>query len=202
MAISYPVTIPATPDFQQVDFRLLSNTTVFQSPLTKTIQVLERPGRLWHGSFALPPMGDPEAAIWTGFFASLRGRRGTFNSYDPARTTPRGSAPGTPLVDGASQTGYALATKGWTAGQTNILRVGDYIGVNSRFHMIVEDASSDGSGLATLSIEPELRESPSDSAAIATAAPKCVMRLAEDDVGWSVSEGGIYGFQFTAMEVL
>jgi len=202
MAVSYPLALPTTPVAKRVRFGLMSNTTVFSSPLTKTEQVLERPGRLWMGQFDLPPMAEAEASAWQAFFLSLRGRRGTFNGYDMAKTAPRGTAPGTPLVNGASQTGYALLTKGWTINQTGILLAGDYFGVNSRFHMVVEDANSDGAGLSTLAIEPPLRESPSDSAAITTTAPKVIMRLASDDVGWDVSEGKIYGFNFQAVESL
>jgi len=202
MAVSYPLSLPATPLFASARFSLSANTTVFTSPLSGVESVLERPGAKWAAEFTLPAMLRAQAAAWTAFFASLRGRRGTFYGYDPAATTPRGIATGTPLVKGASQTGNALATDGWTTSQTGILLAGDYIGVNSRLHMVVEAANSDGSGNATLAIEPALRESPADNAAITVSAPMVSMRLASAQVGWDVDTALFYGFSFAAIEAL
>lgn len=203
MAISYPLSPPVSPSFRSARFSLISNTTVFGSPLTMTEQILERPGARWSAEFTLPPMTRAGGgAAWTAFFASLRGRRGTFYGYDPAATSPRGIGTGTPLVNGASQTGNTLITDGWTAGQTGILLAGDYIGVNSRLHMVVEDANSDGSGNATLSIEPALRESPADNAPITISSPKVTMRLVEDVASWDLDTALFYGFSFSAVEAL
>lgn len=79
---------------------------------------------------------------------------------------------GTPLVNGASQTGTSLVTDGWTAAASNRLKEGDVFtigddvfGVNPRSRqstgqlrqfVVTADADSDGSGNATLSISPEI----------------------------------------------
>jgi hypothetical protein len=54
---------------------------------------------------------------------------GTFLLGDGAGKVARGIATGTPVVGSALQTGTSLVTKGWTATQTGILVVGDYIQV-------------------------------------------------------------------------
>lgn len=84
--------------------------------------------------------------------------------------SPNGAGGGTPLVNGASQSGASLATDGWTAGVTNVVRAGDVIriaGLNPLYR-VVEDASSNGSGQATLTINPPIPagSSPADNAAI------------------------------------
>jgi len=203
MAVTYPLAMPATPNFVKATFKLASNVTVFESPLSKTEQVLERDGARWSAVYTLPTMkrGD-ETAAWMSFFTSLRGRRGTFLGFDPHNTAPRGSAPGTPLVNGGGQSGNALVTDGWTASQSNILLAGDYIEVGGRLHMVVEAASSDGGGNATLEIEPHLRESPADGAAIVTATPKVTMRLLSNEVSWDEGLAEFQEFSFAAREVL
>ncbi len=203
MAVSYPLTIPPSPGFGRARFELVSNVAVFESPLSRVEQVLERDGARWSAVFTVATMRrGADTGAWTAFFSSLRGRRGTFNGYDPLATSPRGSAGGTPLVKGAGQTGNSLITDGWPANQSGVLLKGDYIQVNARFHMVVEDADSDGGGNATLEIEPKVRESPPDNAAITTTNPKVKMRLIDNRVGWDEALAQIYGFSFAAMEVL
>ena len=204
MAVSYPLTMPASPAIRRARIELVSNNAIFQGPINKVAQTLERDGALWRAMFTLPAMTRAGGAgEWQAFLAALRGPVGTFYGYDPLAVAPRGTAPGTPLVSGASQTGNTLDTKGWTAGQSGILLAGDYIQVGTRFHMVVETAASDGSGLSTLSIEPKLREAPAADAPIVTAAPKIIMRLEGNTAGWNELAGQLYdGFAFAAVEVL
>ncbi len=202
MAISYPIQMPGSPGVRTARFGLVAATTVFRPELGGPETVLARQGSRWRAVFTLPPMPRADAGAWTAFFAALRGAFGTFEGYDPAARTPRGAAGGTPLVAGGSQTGNALATDGWPASTTGVLLAGDYIELDGRYHMVVEDASSDGTGAATLSIEPALRSSPPDNEPIVTANPVCVMRLAANEVGWDVSAAVHYGFSFAAIEAL
>lgn len=82
-----------------------------------------------------------------------------------------GAGGGTPLVNGASQTGSSLVTDGWPA-STTVLKAGDVIrvaGVNQVLSLTA-DAVSNGSGQATLAINPPLYSSasPGDNAVITT----------------------------------
>lgn len=101
-----------------------------------------------------------------------------------------GQLGGTPLVNGASQTGASLVTDGWTAAAANRVKQGDVFtiagvysvnpitkqstGVLQQF-LVTADAASDGSGNATISISPSIvtsgstqtvSGSPADNAAI------------------------------------
>ena len=102
-----------------------------------------------------------------------------------------GALGGTPLVDGVPTSGATtLAVKGWTATITDVVKEGDIFtiaGVNAvntitgedlgflRQFVVTADASSDGSGNTTLSIDPPIISSggfktvsalPADSAAL------------------------------------
>lgn len=120
----------------------------------------------------------------------MMGRASGFNwSMDQnVRAHTVGAHGGTPLVNGASQTGSSLVTDGWSL-STQVLNKGDIItlagvnGVNpqnrqstgARQFVVTADVTSDGSGNATIPIYPAITPStafqtvdvgPADNAAI------------------------------------
>ncbi len=199
------LSMPST-KFQACRFVLVGNTQTFRSPLDQSIQTLELTGSRWMASFALPPMPRVDAAAWLAFLTRLNGMAGRFYAGDPSGKTPQGVATGSPLVNGASQTGTSLITDGWTVSVTGILKAGDYIAYdvpsgNRQLHMVVVDANSDGGGNATLIVTPPIRESPANNAVIIKSATTCVMMLSTDDAAaWDVDTALIYGIRFSGEE--
>lgn len=195
------LSLPAGINIKAVRFGLQSNTQLHISPLSQTTQRVELPGARWSATYTLSTGKRADYAAIQAFLVQLRGAANTFYGYDPAAKTPRGVGTGTPLVKGASQTGTSLLTDGWTAGQTGILKAGDYFQVGNELKMITADVNSDGSGNATLVFEPPLRDSPADNAPITVNTPTCVMRLVDDDqCMWDTDEGGFYSISFSAIE--
>lgn len=125
----------------------------------------------------------------------LKGRMGTAAGFDwmmaqniPTHTV--GPLGGTPLVNGASQTGSSLVTDGWTAAAASRLKKGDIFTIAGVYKVnpvsgntltdleqfvVTADVSSDGSGNATIPIYPAITTSgayktvsasPADNAAI------------------------------------
>jgi hypothetical protein len=99
--------------------------------------------------------------------------RGTIDDYTHPLTPGSGLAKngigtGTPLVNGASQTGQSLVTDGWGNNETNAVRAGDVIKIagDNAVYMVNADANTNGTGQMTISITPPLRVSPADDAAI------------------------------------
>lgn len=205
MAITYPLSIPNT-DIAKV--RLVANNIVgvSQSPFTAAQQVYKYTGQFWEADITLPPMKREQAEYWISFLLKLNGSYGTFLLGDPNGQTARGVATGTPLVNGASQTGNSLVTDGWTNSTTGILKAGDYIqlgsGATARLYKVLDDVNSDGSGNATLTLFPDLRTSPSDNATITVANPKGVFRLNTGATSWDINEASVYGITFGAREAL
>ena len=124
-----------------------------------------------------------------------RGRMGTaigleWEMDQNVRTHKTGAQGGTPLVNGAAQTGASLITDGWTASVTGLLKKGDVFtiaDVNAvnpqnrqstgalRQFVVVADVDSSGAGAATITISPSIVASgafktvdaaPADNAAI------------------------------------
>ena len=82
------------------------------SPFTYQQQAVAHAGQRWEVDVTLPAMNRADAEQWVAFLVSLRGRFGTFTLGDPVGASPRGSAGGTPLVNGASQIGGTLNIDG------------------------------------------------------------------------------------------
>lgn len=160
---------------------LRSNTGAFVSPLSRATQTGEYPGAAWVATLTFDNLSEADARTLAAFLAQLRGASGRFYLYDHAWQTPRGSAPGSPVVSGAGQTGASLVTSGWTPSQSGILLPGDYIGVNDELKMVTATEDSDGAGGCTVNFEPPLRNSPSDGATITVTRPTAIMRLLDDD---------------------
>lgn len=162
-------------------WRKLSNTQAFESPLTRSVQTLALPGARWACSLTWANLDAADAARMRAFLYALRGRAGRFYVPHPTVKRPRGTAAGTPLVAGSGQTGATLATDGWTAGAT--LLAGDLIGFGaSELRVVISDATADGSGAMSIVIDEPMRASPADNSALVLIEPKCVMRLAADEI--------------------
>lgn len=177
--LSLPTFSRTAPSF--MTFSLQANTLSFESPLNKSVQTTELPGARFKAVFGWNNLTDADARIVKAWINKLSGRAGRFYLYDTTHPTPAGTALGTPLVKGASQTGRTLITDGWVANQTNLLLPGDYFGTGSQLCVITETISSNSSGEATLHFEAPLRISPADNAVITIDRPTAIMMLEDDE---------------------
>ena len=109
-------------------------------------------------------------------------------------------------MNGAHLTGSFDVNIDGCANDTVILKAGDYVQFNSgattKLHMVVSDVTSNGSGEATLPIEPSLKSDLSNDAIVVTNAPKCVFRMDSNELGWSSSSNSVYAFSFACTEAL
>lgn len=202
MAISYPLTFPTSPKPRNA--RIIARTVVgiSESMFSLVTQKQVHSGQRWEMDLELPPMTESEAGAWLGFLLSLNGVRGTVLVPDPDRTAPQGVGTGTPLVNGASQTGNSIITDGWTASQTGILKAGDLMQIGNYMYMVLSDVNSDAGGNATFDIWPSLRSSPANNAAITVNDCKTLMRLATNEMAWTTDSLQHYGLALVFVEEL
>lgn len=205
MAYTYPLTFPNI-GIRSVNIRAQSVVGVSKSPFTGQQQVYKHQGQWWEMEVTMPPMKRDEAEQVAAFLLKMNGQYGTFLLGDKANTAPRGVGTGTPLVNGASQTGDQLLTDGWTTSTTGILKAGDWIqlgtGSATRLYKVLDDVDSDGLGEATINIWPNLRQSPADNAEVFISSPKGQWRLAANDTNFSIDEASVYGITFACVEAL
>jgi hypothetical protein len=206
MALSYPLAMPTVTGFRATEMLPVPVVGFNRSPTTGQQQIYEWPGQWLQFNVTLPAMHEAAAGDWAGFFMALRGSVGTFLLGPSIRKSPRGIATGTPLVKGGSQVGNTLVTDGWTAGQTGIMKRGDWFqlgtAATSTLHRVVQDANSNGSGEATLEIFPGLRSSPADNAALTITNPKGLFRLASPVPEAYDSQKICDGMSFTAFDAI
>jgi hypothetical protein len=204
------LTFPAVFEPNQVTWHLEPNTAAFVSPLTRAVQTMELPGARWVCSMQLPTMAPAKWRTWTAFLAKMRGQAGRVYYGPPHYTgisapgwTPNPSALtcdsttvtcdstvtinqesrsawGAPVIDGASQAGEYLRTRGWV-NDVQVMAAGDYLSYDTTrgrtLHMVVDDATSNGYGDVSIRVEPPIRTAPADGAAVETTSPTCIMTL-------------------------
>lgn len=208
MTISFPIDFPTSVGLVDLNLSLRYAISRSEAEFSFVEQIVEHDGQMWllEGDFGR--IGDRETAeIMQNFLFSLQGKKGTFLFGDPAATSPRGSWGGTPVVDGAGQTGNVLNVRGFPNSTNNVAMIGDYIqlgsGSSSKLHKIVHaNVNSDGTGKGVLNIVPKLRTSPADGATIVFNNARGLFRLGSNENGYNLKPSTIYSGRFVATEAL
>tara|TARA_B110000977_G_C10931899_1_gene437450 strand:- start:190 stop:816 length:627 start_codon:yes stop_codon:yes gene_type:complete len=204
---TYPLAMPTTPNFVKSEWSISRAVAVSSSPFTYSSQVYKFTGAKWSAVVSLPPMKREQAVEWQSFFMRLQGQFGTFLMGDPDASAVRGTIANTVAVNADQDVGaYDVTIDGADASESQLFKTGDYVqfnsGANSKLHMIIADVASDGSGVATLPIEPPLSAALLNNATVSYASPKCVMRMTNNELTWSASHISLYGVSFSCEEVL
>jgi len=203
---TYPLSIPTTPNFKTSEWTIRRSVAVSSSPFTYAQQSADFGGSVWQTTVSLPPMNREQAVEWQTFFMQLHGRFGTFKIGDPDAKTIRGGLNSTINVNGAHSIGaYSVAIENATA-STLILKKGDYIqfgsGATQKLHMVVADCTSNGSGQATVEIEPPLKSALADDSAIVYTSAQMIARLDSNESTWSANHISLYGISFSCTEAI
>lgn len=191
---SFPSIVPSASTWT-----LESNTATHVSPLSGAIQTLDRGGERWRVRLQFQNLTGADKAEMQAFMTKLNGQQHRFTLHDHSRVQ-RGSFGGTPLVDGAGQTGTSIDIDGCSASVTNWIRAGDMFEVNGDLKMCVADANSSAGGAVTIDFAPRIVTAPSNNAAITTENPTGVFMLAGNDSGWSNAPGNFGNFTIDAIE--
>lgn len=200
MAITFPLTPPATPGNRTIQWMPRTVVGMNASPFTGQQQVYAWPGQWLEATVTLPPMKDPAAGAWQAFFLALNGREGTFYLGDSVRKTRLGTLAGTITV-GAGSVANTTTLPVAVGVSTGALAVGDWLqvgtGASSRLHRVVQVNSA-----ASYDVFPRLRTAYTSGTAISYASPVGLFRLA-GAVPWGYDSVKICdGLTFSAMEVM
>ena len=138
------------------------------------LRTTQQVGRIWEEEWPDLRLGDPDVDAFLAWLEWAQMTQDVFDVTHPALPgsgiAPHGAGGGTPLVNGASQTGTSLVTDGWTPNITKVVAGGDVIKLAglTPIYRVRDDVNSNGSGQATLIITPAIPagSSPADNAAI------------------------------------
>lgn len=176
------------------NFFLAPNSTRFTSPITRSSQVLHRQGELWTatGSFI---MQRAESQRLDALLDMLQGGAVSIQLWDFSRPDPLGSnlASGVVEVNGVASAGdMSCGSEGWTINSTGVLLAGDLVSIDGYLYRLSQDASSDGSGLATLNFTSPLRSDVGGSpgSEVVRTKPTVSMRLIDDAQPLRSYDGG------------
>lgn len=197
MAISYPLAFP-TSGINHITIRRRKIVGASRAPFSiLSEQFYEWPSNeRWEADIDVPVLERADADAWIAWLLSLDGPVGSFLMGDPAYTTPRGAATGTPQVDGAGQAGKELVVKTGLGTTANWLRAGDWLqlgsGSSARLYRTLQDVSLASDGRATLDIRPKLRRATVDSETITLTAAKGLWRLDGNTVDYAIDAARKY----------
>jgi hypothetical protein len=199
-------TFPSSPSPSTFDLRSLQPTRVSISQSLKR-QVRTTGAQRWAGTLSWLPQLRASMAPVLAFLAAQEGQFGSFQIVlPPPYDTPQGSWAGTPVVNGASQVGGAIALRGFTPSAANVVKAGDVFKFagDTKVYMATADANANGAGQASVSIKPRLIVSPADGEGLVyTSVPFTVMQagdLVEMAARPGASASGLYTWTLALME--
>tara|TARA_R100001443_G_scaffold104840_1_gene113626 strand:+ start:1372 stop:1968 length:597 start_codon:yes stop_codon:yes gene_type:complete len=195
-------TFPTSPAFNSLNVQSVQPTLVSRT-ISGRRQSRQIGGQYFRMTATFPPMTRAQFAPIYAFIMKQRGRFETFSLTLPVISIGQGSPAGTPLVNGASQTGRSIVTDGWNASIT-VFKAGDYLKFanHDKVYSVTADATSDGAGASTISIEPALLTSPANDSAITYTAVPFTVSLVNDLQEFATSTNGLYQFELDFEESL
>jgi hypothetical protein len=178
-------------------------TSVSQSPWSGATSVYNWAAQWWTLSIAFPAMTRAQAQPWQAFLLELQGNTNVFLIGNLIEARPLGSYAGTGMTFQSATTLNSIVVAGLPASANNLFLPGDSIQIGYRLYKILEAVNSNGTGGATLSIFPQLRDTPAAGTPIITTNTQGLFRLAKPDREWSYSVKALYTFPtLQAMEAL
>lgn len=208
MPVSYPLSMPSNRRPSSVKLSMRNVVGVSSSPFTFESDVFRYPGQAWAAQVMLPIMKRDDAYLWIAFLTSLKGKFGTFYLGDPDAEQPLGSAsvaPGSPVVNGL-QSGEDISVRGLPASATGYLLPGDYVQIDTgsqrTLHKVLSQVDSDGSGVATMTLWPEVRRPTPDGTVIVVSGCTGVFRLTQNETGFDIGSASRYQMSFACEEAL
>ena len=195
-------TFPSSPAFKSLSVSSVQPTFVSRS-ISGRRQSRQIGGQYFRMRATFPSMTRAEFAPIYAFVMAQRGRYESFTLIPPVLNAGLGSPAGTPLVNGASQTGRSIVTDGWNASIT-IFKAGDYLKFanHDKVYTVTADATSNGSGASTITIEPALVTSPADDSAITYTSVPFTVALRSGIQEFDTGTSGLFTFEIDFEEVL
>ena len=194
-------TFPTSPAFNSL------SVSSFQPSFISRAISGRRQARQTHGQYfkmtaGFPPMTRAQFAPINAFVLKQRGQYESFQVVPPVLNAGLGSPAGTPLVNGADQTGRSVVTDGWNNSIT-IFKAGDYLKFanHDKVYTVVADATSNGSGQSTITIEPALITSPATDSAITYTSVPFTVALTTRVQEFSTGTSGLFEFEIDLEEV-
>lgn len=195
-----PILLPAKGGVRADKPRMMDWGGVLKPALGGPTQTILRMGTRHAIDITLPTMrAEPDGRVWSSRLrqAKLYGALIVWRQDGLVI-----GIPGSPVVNGAGQTGTTLALRGFRGGYA--VREGQafsVINAGRRYlHFAAASAIAAGDGTLSLSIFPMLRISPADGDAAEFAVPHLQGSLSGNELAWSRPQGSVFDFGTITIE--
>lgn len=191
MALTWPASIRPS----EMTWGLVNNSRAFTSTLSNAQQIVGQPGAYWQCTLTFDLLTRIRERELSAFLGKLDGMFGTFNL--PAFTRRRTGNVGALKVATGNAQARTISISGATA-NTALFSVGDYLTVAGEMFEVVDAASSNAQGLATVTVNKRIRRTMTAGTAIEYLNPYSEMRMTQDTWAMTVKPvvaNGSYQFR-------
>ena len=195
---------PTSPKFRTLNFQNNRPTLMNQS-ISGRRSVRQIGSQYFTFSVSMPPLDEDDAM---DVFAFLQKQKGSFETFTIQLPTQNRGADKTntsvKVVGAHNTTDSTISLDGFTASTTGVLKAGDLIKFNghSKVYMIQADVNSDGSGAATISIEPNLVEALADNEVVTMNQPSFTVYLPSEEILYATDPTSFYSISFDVRVVI
>ncbi len=172
---------------------------VLRSAIGGATQKIDRLGSRFRVELTFPPLEYQDGSIFVSRL--IRAKREGLRVEYPLLKVDQG-IPGSPVVNGAGQTGYNIAVRNLTANYVG--KEGYWLsivdGTQHYLHNVTTNFNANGSGVATIPIYPALRVPFSDGATVNLAKPMIEGLVDGDEIAWQISLAHHIEFSVTIEE--
>jgi hypothetical protein len=134
----------------------------------------------------------------------LRGKTNQLALWNIARPVPLGTMRGTMTLNASAAQGDTTLSIVASGQNAKTLLQGDFLGLGTlltqQVVMVVADATSDGSGVISVTVEPALRNAFASGESVTWNQPKALFRRVDSKFGWQHSAAVVEGFQLDLVE--
>lgn len=172
-----PQSFPRSPRTERLTLSRKQSAT--ESNFNYNIQVVQTASQ-WMLEWTWPPVTHERAEALSAWLLSLKGQIGTF-TYAP-RQSVASALTGKTLAANAFAYNEAISVGGYAANAPSTLRPGQWFQLGNQLLRITNaGANANGSGVLTISFEPELRINYASGVGLEFVNPKGIFRLASPD---------------------
>lgn len=167
-------------------------------------QVNEIDVPLWAITLEATPGMEADSGAWKVLGIQLRGKTNQLAVWDIARPVPLGTMRGTMTLNSSAAQGATTLSIVASGQNVKTLLKADYLGIGSlltqQVVMVMADATSNGSGVIEVTIEPPLRNAFSAGESITWNQPKALFRRVDSKFGWKNFAAQAGGFSLDLIE--
>lgn len=139
-----------------------------------------------------------EAQVWRAMLLQLRGRVNYLLAWNPAQVAPRGTMRGTMTLSSSASAGATSVVITAGAGEASKtilsgspLTIGSGLGTSQLVHT-VGDATANGSGVITVTVEPPLRAGFSSSSTVTWDKAAAYFKTINEATAWDHYDGALH----------